>query len=139
VSRSVTLIRSIRFPATHHYHRREWDEARNREAFGPTADPHDHDYELTVEVAGEPDADTGFVTDLTELDALLEGLVSPLRGADLNRVIPEVAEGRAQPSTEFLAMWIWDRIAPALPSSVRLRAVRVAESPDLAGEVRDHG
>ena len=133
--RTIALIRTIRFRATHHYSVKDWDEVRNRHAFGALVDPHPHDYVVTVEVEGEPDPITGFVVDLPFLDALLEEAVGPLRGADLNQAIPEVAQGRAQPSTEFLARWIWDRLEPGMSGSARLRRVRVAESAELAGEV----
>lgn len=131
-----TLIRTVRFRATHHYHVPEWDEERNRETFGAQAEPHGHDYRVDVTVAGPPDSETGFVADLSELDAVLrEEVVGPLHDQDLNRAIPEVAEGTMQPSTEALAEWVYRRVAPRVREPARVIRVRVSESDDLAGEI----
>jgi hypothetical protein len=50
---------------------------------------------------------------------------------DLNRCIPEVAEGRMQPSTEALARWLYERLEPAIRSPGRLARVQVWESAEL--------
>ena len=126
------LERSREFTAQHHYRHPEWDEARNREVFGALADPHPHDYRVTVRVSGVQDPVTGFVADLRVLDEALDELIGPLEGGSLNEV-PGLEDGRLLPSCENLArIWYQElrgRVAPA-----RVESVRVAESPELAAE-----
>ena len=129
----AALERAVTFRAYHHYRRSDWSDARNREEFGPVADPHAHDYVVTITVRGTIDPH-GFVVDLRALDALLDERVRSLHGGDLNaRVFPD---GRVQPSTEALARWVWDQLADRIPAPARLASVRVAESAALAAEYR---
>jgi len=124
----------VRFRAAHHYGRPDWPAERNRAAFGEQSRRHEHLWWVTVSVVGPPRGDTGFVVDLAALDRVLREVVEPLEGADLNEVIPEVRSGVMQPSTESLARWVFDRLAPKIPAPARLERVRVAESSELAGE-----
>ena len=129
----AALERTVTFRAHHHYRRSDWSEATNREAFGAVADPHAHEYVVTVTVRGEIDAH-GFVVDLRALDALLAERIRSLDGSDLNQRI--FGDGRVQPSNEALARWMWDQLAERIPGPARLAAVRVAESATLAAEYR---
>jgi 6-pyruvoyltetrahydropterin/6-carboxytetrahydropterin synthase len=129
------MVRSVRFFALHHLRRPDWDDARNRAAFGQLADPagHGHDYLCTVEVGGT--VEHGMVMDLAALDALLADVVlKPLAGRNLNVDVPEFA--RTPPTCEALADWVYRRLLPRLPAQLTLHAVRVAENDTLAGEVR---
>jgi 6-pyruvoyltetrahydropterin/6-carboxytetrahydropterin synthase len=129
----AALVRTRRFRSLHHYRRADWTPEQNRERFGAVAEPHSHDWTVTVTVRGPIDAH-GFVVDLIALDGLLQEVVGPLDGADLNVAIPGMAEGVLQPSTEAVARWIWERIASRIPGPARLARVRVAESDALAAE-----
>ena len=128
-----TLERTVRFRATHHYSRADWSEERNREAFGPVASPHAHDWAVTVTVRGPVD-EHGFIVDLGELDRLLAAVLAGWDGGDLNQVVPEMRAGILQPTTEAVARWIWERLTSRIPSPARLARVRVAESAQLAAE-----
>ena len=127
----AALERTLGFRAHHHYRRIDWSDARNREVFGAVADPHAHEYVVTVTVRGEIDAH-GFVVDLAALDALLAARVGALDGSDLNERV--FGDGRVQPSTEALARWLWGELAGHVPAPARLVRVRVAESGSLAAE-----
>lgn len=129
----AALERTVRVRAKHHYHRPDWSEARNREVFGAVAEPHAHDYLVTITVRGALDAH-GFVVDLPRLDRAIAEEVAALDGGDLNVLVPEVRAGRLQPSTEALARWLWGRLEGRVPPPARLARVRVAESPELAAE-----
>ena len=121
--------RTVRFRARHQYRRVNLSEARDREAFGAVADPHEHEYSLTVTVGGELDRH-GFVVDLARLDQAVQEVIAPLDGGDLNRLV--FADGVVQPSTEALARWFWERLSGRVPEPARLIRVRVAEGPELA-------
>ena len=137
------LIRTLRFRATHHYHRPAWTEEENRRVFGAQADPHAHDWRVEVHVAGPVDPQTGWSVDLGALDAALGRITLGWDGGDLNALVPEVAQGVMTPSTENLARWIHLRLDEALGAAVggpggasgaggpRAVEVRVFESDDL--------
>lgn len=133
----ASLVRIVGFSAGHHYRRRDWSEERNHAVFGGSVNPHGHNYRVEVTVGGEVDAETGFVVDLGQLDAVLAELIHrPLDQQDLNRVIPEVETGQMTPSTENLALWLWNRLDGRIPGTARLERLRVFESDTLAAEVR---
>jgi 6-pyruvoyltetrahydropterin/6-carboxytetrahydropterin synthase len=125
------LERTVRVRATHRYDRRDWSPERNREVFGAVAEPHAHDYAVTVTVRGPID-EHGFLVDLPALDELLAREVGALDGGDLNAIVRDVRSGRLQPSTETLARWLWETLEGRVPGGARLVRVRVAESADLA-------
>jgi 6-pyruvoyltetrahydropterin/6-carboxytetrahydropterin synthase len=130
----VRLTRRVRFSAAHRYWRPEWSAERNRETFGACANPHGHghNYVLDVTVAGTPDPETGFSVDLAALDRLLkEEVTEPLDHRHLNHDVPEFEEGGLIPTTENLVLWIWERVAPKVPSGARLVTLRLKEEEGL--------
>jgi 6-pyruvoyltetrahydropterin/6-carboxytetrahydropterin synthase len=131
----VALVRVLRFSASHKYWRKDWTPDRNRAEFGDLSESHRHDFRIEVAVEGPPDPETGFVMELTALDALLAETLAPFRSGDLNEAIPEVREGKVLPSTEALAAWIWEKLEGRLPGETSLRRVKVWESEELGAEV----
>jgi 6-pyruvoyltetrahydropterin/6-carboxytetrahydropterin synthase len=130
----VFLTRTVGFRATHRYWKPQWTAEENRARFGWTADEpgHPHDYRCAVTVTGRLDAETGMIMDLPELDRLLaEQVVLPLDGRHINLDIPEFAYGRALPTCEALARYLFERIGPGLPRGVTLQRVSVAEDATL--------
>ena len=135
--RQALLTREVRFSAAHRYFRPEWTEARNRETFGPCANPHGHGhlYRLEVTVAGVVAEDTGFAVDLATLDGILQReVVDVLDHQYINHVVPEFAPGGRIPTTENLLIWIWPRVERALPAGARLHRMRLREDEGLHAE-----
>jgi 6-pyruvoyltetrahydropterin/6-carboxytetrahydropterin synthase len=130
-----TLTRVVRFAAVHRYWRPDWSEERNRATFGAQAHSHGQDFRVEVTVGGPPDPDTGWVVELAALDAVLDEVLGPLRGGDLNTAIPEVRRGEILPSTEALAAWLWTRLDGRIPGAASLRRVRFWEGYELGSEV----
>jgi 6-pyruvoyltetrahydropterin/6-carboxytetrahydropterin synthase len=129
---AASLTRMVRFHATHRYYRPDWSEARNREVFGPLADPpgHGHDYQCAVTVHGPLD-DAGMIVDLGLLDRILtEEVLSPFGGKHFNDV-PAFAHGRPLPTCEAIAAYVFRRIAARLPNGIVVERVRIAEDPTL--------
>jgi 6-pyruvoyltetrahydropterin/6-carboxytetrahydropterin synthase len=127
------LTRAVGFYALHRYHRPDWSEERNREAFGPAgaAPGHGHDYQCVVTVRGPVD-ENGMIVDLVLLDRLLqEEVVQPLAGKHLNLDVPAFAYGRMLPTCEALATYLFPRIAARLPTGITLERVRIMEDPTL--------
>jgi 6-pyruvoyltetrahydropterin/6-carboxytetrahydropterin synthase len=130
---AASLTRSVSFHAMHRYYRPDWTEARNREVFGPLADPpgHGHDYQCAVTVAGLLD-DAGMIMDLALLDRILEEeVLTPFAGKHFNLDVPAFADGRPLPTCEAIAGYVFGRIAGRLPAGVALQRVRIAEDPTL--------
>ena len=127
----VRLIRRSRFRASHHYARADWSEEEDRRVFGDQVGSHGHDWMVEVHVKGPIDEETGFVTDLEALDAALAAVMAGWDGGDLNVVVPEVASGTMQPTTESLARWLHRHLEGTILLPARLVEVAVFESPDL--------
>ncbi|MEX2530442.1 MAG: 6-carboxytetrahydropterin synthase [Gemmatimonadota bacterium] len=131
----TSLIRTLSFSARHHYGRADRPEEWNEERFGDQRRPHRHEYTLVITVTGPPDPETSFVVDLGWLDRLLHEVVIPLEDTSLNESIPEVRSGKVQPSTEALALWFWERLAPRFDGEVRLSRLQLWENEHLGAQV----
>lgn len=71
---------------------------------------HGHSFRVEVHVAGEVDPKMGWIVDFADIKAAFDPLHAVLDHNYLNEV-----EGLADPTSENLADWIWNRIAPSLP------------------------
>ena len=67
-------------------------------------------YGTVCHLCGEPGADSGWVMDFAELKAAFKPLYDQLDHHYLNDV-----PGLENPTSERLAAWIWERLAPSLP------------------------
>ncbi|MGZ4682460.1 MAG: 6-carboxytetrahydropterin synthase QueD [Acidimicrobiales bacterium] len=71
---------------------------------------HGHSFRVEVHVRGEVGAESGWVIDFADLSRAWQ----PLHDALDHRYLNEVP-GLENPTSEVLAMWIWDALAPGLP------------------------
>ena len=76
---------------------------------------HGHSFRATVWVEGELGAESGWVMDFAELKAAFAPLHEQLDHRYLNEV-----DGLTNPTSEVLAVWIWDRLATTLPGLARV-------------------
>jgi 6-pyruvoyltetrahydropterin/6-carboxytetrahydropterin synthase len=76
---------------------------------------HGHSWKVEVHVAGELDAETGWVIDYDEIQAACGPVHEALDHRHLNDV-----EGLENPTSEMVALWIWERLAPAIPGLARI-------------------
>ncbi|EWC61176.1 6-carboxytetrahydropterin synthase [Actinokineospora spheciospongiae] len=81
---------------------------------------HGHSYRVTVHVDAPVDPAPGWVMDFGDLKRAFKPLEDQLDHHYLNEVA-----GLENPTSENLAVWIWDRLLPALPD---LSAVGVRET-----------
>jgi 6-pyruvoyltetrahydropterin/6-carboxytetrahydropterin synthase len=135
----IFLTRRATFSASHYYWNEAWSAEKNEQVFGRCANRngHGHNYTLEVTVAGEPDAQTGFVVDLKWLkDAIERQVLSIYDHRHLNLEVPEFAH--AIPTTENIAIAAWKRLEPAVSSAAgaKLSAVRIYETPEIFAEYR---
>jgi 6-pyruvoyltetrahydropterin/6-carboxytetrahydropterin synthase len=96
-------------PATHRCHRM-----------------HGHSYRVEISVAGEVDVGTGFVIDFFDIEAAYAPILKQLDHYCLNDIV-----GLENPTAENIAVWIWRKIAPSLPSLI---CVKVYETPNCWAE-----
>ena len=131
----VYLTRKAEFSASHYYHNPALSPEENQRLFGKcnNSNGHGHNYTLEVTVRGKVDPRSGFVVDLKQLkDIMHREVLDALDHRFLNKEIPEFS--KLIPTTENLAITIWQRLAPKL-SSAELHRVRVYETPDLFVDV----
>ena len=129
------LTRRVTFAAAHRYRVAAWSDQKNAETFGLCARPnyHGHSYVCDVTVTGAVDATTGFVADLSVLDAALAVEVRDrFDHANINLDVPEFADGRLVPTGENLARFICERVQRAIGSAARVVRVVVAEDSTLS-------
>jgi 6-pyruvoyltetrahydropterin/6-carboxytetrahydropterin synthase len=82
---------------------------------------HGHSYRVTVHISGDVDPETGMVLDFADVTAAFR----PISEQYLDHYFLNEVEGLENPTSENLARWIWQRLAPALPL---LHAVQVRET-----------
>ena len=132
MNKYVYLTRKVEFAASHIYHNPAFSADENRRIFGKCNNPngHGHNYTLEVTVKGEVDPQTGFVLDLKDLkDILNREVMDVFDHRHLNHEVPEFAT--QIPTTENIAISIWNRVAPKLSNGTHMHRVRVYETPDL--------
>lgn len=86
----------------------------------PCARVHGHTFLVRLTVSGAVDRGTGFVLDFAQIQRAF----APVHEALDHRYLNDVP-GLANPTSEHLAIWIWDCLRPALPE---LSAVEITET-----------
>lgn len=71
---------------------------------------HGHSFRIELHVRGEPDAHSGWVMDFADIKAAFQPIHDQLDHHYLNEI-----EGLGNPTSEQLAIWIWNRLEPTLP------------------------
>src|SRR5512145_238709 len=104
--------RRFAFAAGHHYWVSAWSREDNERVFGRLTVSHGHNYTLDVTVRGPIDPRTGMVIDLGELKRIVQAtVIERFDHADLNA--DELFRERV-PTTENIALAVWELLAPAL-------------------------
>lgn len=81
---------------------------------------HGHSFQVEVVVEGDNDPTLGWVMDYADISAAFKPLWEQLDHFYLNEI-----PGLDNPTSENVAVWIWDRLQPALPL---LKEIVVAET-----------
>jgi 6-pyruvoyltetrahydropterin/6-carboxytetrahydropterin synthase len=72
---------------------------------------HGHSFKVTVYVSGEIGSESGWVMDFADIEQAYDPIKQQLDHRYLNDI-----EGLENPTSEVLAVWIWQRLKPALPN-----------------------
>ena len=81
---------------------------------------HGHSFIVRIYVSGEPDTESGWVMDFADLKESFEPTYQRLDHHYLNEI-----DGLENPTSENLAMWIWEQLQPILPE---LSKVEICET-----------
>lgn len=81
---------------------------------------HGHSFQVEVAVEGENDPGLGWVMDYADISAAFKPLWEQLDHNYLNEI-----PGLDNPTSENVAVWVWERLKPALPL---LKEIVVAET-----------
>ena len=81
----------------------------------PCSRLHGHSFRIEVHVSGPLDEELGWVCDFAQVQAAWQ----PIHAALDHRCLNDT-EGLANPTSEHLAIWIWERLKPALPGLSRV-------------------
>ena len=76
---------------------------------------HGHSFKVEIVVEGEIESAKGYLIDYGEIKAA----IAPIHDALDHRLLNEI-EGLSNPTSEMLAAWIWERLAPKLPGLERV-------------------
>ena len=74
---------------------------------------------MRVTIDGEPNAETGVMCHLDDVEAALADVHDALDHHMLNEV-----EGLSQPTLERIATWLWDRLHNRLPGLAEIEVAR---------------
>lgn len=126
----IYITRKEHFNAAHKLYNNGWTEAKNFEVFGKCANKnwHGHNYELEVTIKGEVNKETGFVVNLKDLGDLIKVEITELLDhKNLNMDVDGLLN--ILPSTENLAIFIWDILKPKIAlMGAELHCVKLRET-----------
>ncbi len=72
---------------------------------------HGHSYKVQVHVSGEPGEKSGWIMDFAEISARVSPIIKELDHYYLNEIT-----GLENPTSEQIAIWLWQKIKPLLPA-----------------------
>src|SRR5258708_33631752 len=127
----VYLTRKAEFSDSTPYHNAELSPEENKRIFGKCNNPHGHghNYTLEVTVKGQVNQRSGFVVDLKQLKEIMNReVIDILDHRFLNKEIAEFQD--RIPTTENLAVSIWNRLKPKLNIAEQPR-VRLYETHNM--------
>jgi len=76
---------------------------------------HGHTFHVGIHVAGQIDPERGWIVDFGDIEAAF----APLHDALDHRLLNDI-EGLENPTSEHLALWLWERLAGRLPGLSRV-------------------
>ncbi len=103
----MEIIKSFRFEAAHYLPKLpETHKCRRL---------HGHSFKFDVHVEGPLDPELGWVMDFADISRFVKPIVDELDHYLLNDI-----PGLENPTSEVIAVWIWNRLKPDLPGLCRV-------------------
>jgi 6-pyruvoyltetrahydropterin/6-carboxytetrahydropterin synthase len=117
----VRLTRKYHFCTAHRLHSEHLSNEENIALFGKCNNPygHGHNYYLEVTVSGAPDPITGMITNITDLDQIVDKeIAEKFDHKHLNLDTEEFKD--LNPTSENVAVVIWDLLSQKLPNLFKI-------------------
>lgn len=124
----VYVTRRETFSAAHRLYNPKFSEIENKKIFGKCSNPngHGHNYVLEVVVSGNPDKETGFVINISELKEIIkEHILEKVDHKNLNVETDFLKD--TIPTTENIATGIWNVLVDKIPKG-KLYSVKLSET-----------
>lgn len=100
--RTMEIFKEFKFEAAHRLPNLPADHKCSR--------LHGHSFSVEVHVAGPVNSELGWIVDFSEIKNAFKPYYERLDHNFLNEI-----EGLANPTSENIAVWIWDQLKPDLP------------------------
>jgi len=84
---------------------------------------HGHSFRVKVVVKGDPGVTSGWIMDFGDIKAAFKPVLEQLDHYYLNDI-----SGLENPTSENLAIWIWERLKPLLPELCRIEIKETCRS-----------
>ncbi len=101
----VLLSRRATFSLGRRLFHPDWNDERNRSAFGRDFGTHGANYLVELSFIGPISPEDGMIVNIAELKPLISNLIAPLDGAFLPETLEHFAQNR--PTAENLALYLW--------------------------------
>ncbi len=98
---------------------------------GSKEPPHRHNWSVTADVSSEALNNIGLVMDFRQLKAMVDKTIAEFDNMALDKI--DYFQ-RNNSSAENVAGYIYEKLEPRLPESVKLEAVRVVEGPGCSAK-----
>lgn len=100
----IEIFKQFTFEAAHQL-------GANVEPGHPYSNIHGHSYKVEIYLQGEPDPETDWLQDFTEIDECLATIRKQLDHQFLNSI-----NGIGTPTLENISKWIWESLEPSVPN-----------------------
>ena len=127
------LAKQFKFCAAHKYWNPDWDEEKNLKIFEDDVRIHGHNYDLDITIKGEPDQESGFIINISDLKKIVKEKVLDI--LDHSQIQEDIQWfSNKQPSTENLVIFIWSQICDDIPYGGTLHKIKLRETPSIYTE-----
>jgi len=127
------ITKQFKFCAAHKYWNDKWDKKKNIKIFEDDVRVHGHNYDLDITIKGNPDLESGFIINISELKQLVNERV--LKFLDHSEIQKDIKwfENK-QPSTENLVIFIWNQLYDKIPENGILYKIKLRETSTIYTE-----
>ena len=84
---------------------------------------HGHSFQVRIVVSGRPGETSGWIIDFGDIKSVFKPVLEQLDHYYLNEI-----EGLENPTSENIAIWIWQRLKPTLPALSRIEIKETCSS-----------
>ena len=127
------ITKQFKFCAAHKYWNDNWDKAKNISVFEDDVKVHGHNYELEVTINGKPNAESGFIIDLSAIKTIVnKHVIAHLDHSEIQKDIKWFKN--KQPSTENIVIFVWEQLVHLIPKPATLYKLKLRETPTIFTE-----